>query len=79
MIADKILIYVKEESQIDDIDNSTMLLENKILNSLQLIQFIVFLEKEFNVNIKDEDLNPDNFKNINTICEMVEKIKGSNS
>jgi acyl carrier protein len=51
--------------------NDTPLLESGILDSLALLKFLVFLEKEFGVLVDDFDLIPENFNTIDTICAYV--------
>jgi acyl carrier protein len=48
--------------------NDTPLLETGILDSLALLRLLVFLEQEFNVQVDDFELIPDNFNTIDAIC-----------
>ncbi len=75
MFEDKIIGHLKELTQHNDITPDTLLVEQKILDSLQLVQMIVFLEKEFKISIKQEDLVPENFATVRTIIGLVEKSK----
>ncbi|ADL53614.1 acyl carrier protein [Clostridium cellulovorans] len=46
------------------------------VNSLFAMQLVMFVEKEFGLQIGNEDLDFDNFKSINSICTLIEsKIK----
>ena len=47
------------------------LLERGIIDSLGFIQLIEFIEEEFNIKIKDEELIPENFKTINIIAHLI--------
>jgi acyl carrier protein len=44
------------------------LLESGILDSLSLLQLVVFLEERFGITIGDADLLPANFDSIDSIC-----------
>ena len=43
------------------------------VNSLFALQLVLFVEKEFKVNIEEDDLDIDNFKSINAIADLVER------
>ena len=46
----------------------TPLVESGILDSLSLLQLVVFLEERFGITVGDADLLPQNFASVNTIC-----------
>jgi acyl carrier protein len=46
----------------------TSLLECGILDSLSLLQLVVFLEGHFGIIVGDADLLPENFASVNTVC-----------
>jgi acyl carrier protein len=46
----------------------TSLIESGILDSLSLLQLVVFLEERFGISVGDADLLPENFANLNAIC-----------
>jgi acyl carrier protein len=48
--------------------NETSLLESDILDSLNLLRLVVFLEERFGITMGDADLLPENFTSVNTIC-----------
>ena len=50
------------------VTDDTPLLESGILDSLSLLQLVVFLEERFSITVGDADLLPQNFENVNTIC-----------
>ena len=43
------------------------------VNSLFAMQLVLFVEKEFNVTVENEDLNIENFRSINAITELIEQ------
>lgn len=43
------------------------------VNSLFAMQLVMFLEKEFGIRVENEDLDLNNFKTVNTICELIKK------
>jgi acyl carrier protein len=50
------------------LSNDTPLVEEGILDSLSLLQLVVFLEERFGVTVNEADLLPENFTSVNTIC-----------
>jgi len=51
--------------------NDTLLLESKIIDSVALLKLVIFLEKQFGFVMQPEELIPENFKTIDTICTYV--------
>jgi len=43
------------------------------VNSLFLLQMIMFLEREFGIRIENADLEMDNFRTITTIAALIER------
>jgi len=49
------------------VDYNTELFADNIINSINVLDLIAFVEHEFNIQIKDEDIILDNFSSINNI------------
>ena len=45
-----------------------------LVNSLFAIQLVMFVEREFDITIGDDDLNIDNFRTINAMANLVERV-----
>jgi len=43
------------------------------VNSLFAMQLVLFVEKEFNITIGDEDLDIDNFRTINALANLIQR------
>lgn len=54
---------------VTDEDN---IFERGLVNSLFAMQLVNFVEKEFDVSVNNEELDIENFKNINAIANLVE-------
>lgn len=62
-----------EERDVKDNDN---IFELGLVNSLFAMQLVNFVEQEFDITVENEDLDLDNFKDINSILSLVEsKVK----
>jgi len=63
-------LYRKEEK---DISNDESLLDSGFIDSMGIFELISFLEKEFNVDISDGEVIPENFETINNIMALINK------
>lgn len=73
-MTDKIISYIKTEISMeprDEIDLEEDLLGNGIIDSLGMMQLVVFLEKQFKVKIGPEDMTVENFSTISSISEYL--------
>lgn len=57
------------------LSDDTSLLDSGILDSLSLLQLVVFLEERFGVTVGDTDLLPQNFASVQTICAYLRAIQ----
>jgi acyl carrier protein len=55
------------------IDPDESLIGNGILDSMALLQLVVFLEERFGITVEDGELIPDNFETINRIQAFMER------
>ncbi len=65
----KILQVLKKIFKIKN--NSENLLEN--IDSIKFIEMIFEIEKKFNIKINDNDIIPNNFKNLETVSNLIMK------
>lgn len=47
------------------------------VNSLLAMQLVMFVEKEFNVTVENDDLDLDNFRSINAIADLIQRKRKS--
>ena len=59
---------LKENRDID-------LLENEILDSLAFIELVTALEEEFNIEIQPTQVNPDTWRSVEKIVELVKDLQ----
>ncbi len=58
-----------------NIQDDDQLLENGLLDSLGILDVVTYLEEEFGISISDDELTPDNFQSIRTMCTYVQQKK----
>jgi len=71
-----ILEIIKEVLNNDSIDNNTSLLEEELLDSVALVKIISKIEENENIEIDLAEIDIDDFESVETISEMVLKLKG---
>jgi acyl carrier protein len=62
-------IYFQSEKILDDAN----LFNLGVLDSLMLIQFVVAIEDEFKIRIKNADIHYDNFITLNSLAKIIFK------
>lgn len=68
-IADNILFSNNGYPYSDD----TSFLENGVVDSMNVMELVMFVEETFHVSVKDEEVVPDNFDSIQSLASYVMK------
>ena len=55
-----------------EIGDDDSLLENGVLDSMAIVKLIAFLEEQFDVQLTDEEFDPDNFETLKAIEQLIE-------
>ena len=63
--------YILQNADIEDIDYDYRIFYEGLVRSLFAIDLMTFLERKFDIKIKLEDLDMENFQTINTIFKFV--------
>ena len=73
MIREKIKNFIVEKflDGKEDLDYDLSLFDNDIIDSMQFIILLSFLEKEFDVSIEMEDISLEKFDSINKIAKTI--------
>lgn len=72
---EKILDILKEINPYEEIDETTRLIEDEILDSLTLVLLINELEAAFDIRVPDDRLQPECFENVPKIVALVRELK----
>ena len=70
-----IIIEVYGDESIRNNIGEIDLLENDILDSLGFINLLTKLEEEFNIEIQPTQINPDTWRKVSSIIELVKSYK----
>ena len=72
-IVDDLKAFLHQEfpNQGVELNETTDLLGEWFVDSLGIIETVLYLEKNFGVDVKRADINGDNFQNLETLSEFV--------
>jgi len=73
IIKDKTRTFIREKTKQPDLADGEDYFQKGFVNSLFAMQLVLFVEKEFQMQVGDEDLTIENFNSINAICSLVER------
>lgn len=71
---EKVLEILKELHPEVDFDTCTTLIDDKILDSFDIVTLISELSEEFDVTIPVEDIVPENFNSAKAINDLIERL-----
>jgi acyl carrier protein len=70
-IADNILYSNKGFPYSDD----TSFLENGIIDSMNIMEIVMFVEDKFAISVADEDITPENFDSVTRLAAFIHRKK----
>lgn len=68
-----IMTEVNPERNLEAIDDNEPLLESGIIDSLGILKIMAFMDEEFGIDLSAEQIKLANFRDVATICGLVEK------
>lgn len=71
----KIINILKDINPYETITETTDLIDDEVLDSVSIMLLITNLESEFNISVNFNDIVLDNFRNVDSIVDLVEKSK----
>ena len=60
----------------EGVQDNQSLIDAGIIDSLGVLKLLAFLDETFGIIPLEEELNPETFSSINSICDFVERKKG---
>ena len=55
------------------LNDKTLLLEEKVIDSIGMLELMAFVEVTFGIEVPDEDITPDHFGTISRLVNYIEK------
>lgn len=60
------------------VGDAESLLDRGVLDSLGLLRVLAFLEQEYQIAVKDEDVVPENFESVDAIAAFIARARNGN-
>lgn len=60
-----------------DLSDDVSFLETGVIDSLGVMELVTFVEEQFNVNVADDEIVPQNFDSINNLASYIEGKNGT--
>ncbi len=76
-IRNKIIEIIQNLNEDFDPNDELNLIEDGILDSFDIVNFIVEADETFDVKIRVEEIVPENFSNVDAIQKLIERLKNS--
>ena len=77
-IKERIEDFIVNNIGVDSIDYDMRIFDEGLVNSLFAIELMTYIEKEFQIKIKMNDLDIENFQTINVMKEFIIKKQEGN-
>lgn len=74
-IKDKIIEIIQELNDEFDPNENLDIIEDGVLDSFDIVNFIMEADEAFDVKIGVEDIIPENFSSIDSIQKLIERLK----
>lgn len=71
---ERLLELLKSAKPEVDFVNNKRLVDNGLLDSLDIVSIIMAIEKEYDIVINPDDIDPDNFQSAESIYDMINNV-----
>jgi len=79
-VTDKIRSFILDTilagARVAALDDDDSFLEKGIIDSTGILELVSFIENEFKIEVKDEDLVPDNFDSVSRLTSYITRRIG---
>jgi acyl carrier protein len=74
-IKEFIMTEVNPDRNLEGLGDDEPLIESGIIDSLGILKIMAFLDEEFGIDLSAQQIKPENFKNVTSICSLIENGK----
>ena len=71
---ERVIALIREINEDFDPEENVDLIEEEILDSFDMISFIIEVKEEFGVTIGVDDIVPENFATVDQIADLIEQL-----
>ena len=68
-----ILKELCQDGNTKSLADDEQLIEEGIIDSMSILNLLAYLDENFNITLSEEELNPENFATLQSICDLVEQ------
>ncbi|BCJ94150.1 hypothetical protein acsn021_17190 [Anaerocolumna cellulosilytica] len=61
----------------EDFADNQQLIDSGMIDSISIVKVIIFMEKNFGISFKEEDMDPENFETLQAMVKTIESKKAS--
>lgn len=72
-IGKTIRTYIQNNLMVAELDDSDSFLDTGIIDSLGIVDLMLFLESEYGIKVKSKDISPENFDSVERLVDFVIK------
>jgi acyl carrier protein len=74
-IKEFIITEVNPDRNLEELGDDEPLIDSGIIDSLGILKIMAFLDEEFGIDLSAQQIKPDNFKSVISICSLIENNK----
>jgi acyl carrier protein len=74
-IKEFIMTEVNPDRNLVELGDDEPLVDSEIIDSLGILKIMAFLDEEFGIDLSAEQIKLENFRNVTSICSLIEKNK----
>ncbi len=74
-IIEFIITEVNPDLHLERLGEDEPLIDSGIVDSLGVLRILAFLDETFGIDLSSDEIRLENFKNVRTICQMIEQGK----
>lgn len=67
-----IMVEVNPDLHLEKLEDDEPLVESGIIDSLGVLKIMAFMDEEFGIDLSDQQIKLENFKDIASICRLME-------
>jgi len=71
-VQDRVRQFIRDSFLVDEFADEDSFLATGIIDSLGMMQLVAFVESEFDIQVADADLVPENFDSVASVSKFVE-------
>jgi len=72
-IKEFIMTEVNPDLNLVKLDDDEPLIESGIIDSLGILKILAFMDETFGVDLSSDQIKPENFKTVRSICALIDR------